>query len=170
MTRQSQAAADMTRSGFGACLGFERKPYEGEQLQNRMGKTYMDSRRNVIAVVDNDQQLRGALGLLLSASGYRTELFASAEEFLSAAPTSEAACLVVETQLSGLSGIELGRQLASAGFKFPIIFLTRSWDAAIRQEAMNWGCIAYLHKSFLAEPLIEAIEMATAPNLSEPDK
>ena len=25
MTRQSQAAADMTRSGFGACLGFERK-------------------------------------------------------------------------------------------------------------------------------------------------
>jgi FixJ family two-component response regulator len=135
-----------------------------------MGKTYMDSRRNVIAVVDNDQQLRGALGLLLSAFGYRTELFASAEEFLSAAATSEAACLVVETQLSGLSGIELGRRLASAGLKFPIIFLTRSWDAAIRQEAMNWGCIAYLHKSFLAGPLIEAIEMATAPNLSEPDK
>ena len=129
----------------------------------------MEIRRNVIAVVDDDQQLRELLGLLLSIFGYCTELFASAEEFLSAASASEATCLVVEIKLSGLSGIELGRQLAATGFKFPIIFLTRSWDHAIRSEAMNLGCVAYLHKSFLAERLIEAIEKATAGKPSIPD-
>ena len=125
----------------------------------------MARRRNVIAVVDNDRQLREALGLLLSVFGYRTELFASAGQFLSAAATSEAACLIVETQLSDISGVELGRQLAATGFDFPIIFLTRSCDESLQRQAMDLGCVAYLHKSFLADRLIEAVEKATGSNV-----
>ena len=125
----------------------------------------MEIRQNVIAVVDDDSQLREALGLLLAVFGYRTELFASAEQFLSAAAASDASCLIVEIELGDISGIELARQLAAAGFKFPIIFLTRSWDHAIRRQAMDLGCVAYLHKSFLAERLLEAIEKATWANL-----
>jgi FixJ family two-component response regulator len=121
--------------------------------------------QNVIAIVDDDPQLLKALGLLLSVFGYRTELFASAGEFLSAAATSEATCLIVNIQLRDISGVELGRQLAVTGFKFPIIFLTGSWDATIRRQAMDLGCVAYLHKSFLADRLIEAIEKATGSNL-----
>ena len=56
-------------------------------------------RRSVIAVVDDDAGVRCALENLLSAYGYRAELFASAKCFLNAAATSEATCLVVDIQL-----------------------------------------------------------------------
>jgi FixJ family two-component response regulator len=116
----------------------------------------MAAERNVIAVVDDDQDMRLALGDLLSLSGYRTELYASAEEFITTAKTTEASCL----QLGEVSGVELGRQLSRAGFTFPIVFMTGSQDERFRRQAMDLGCIAYLHKPFPKACLIEAIKMA----------
>jgi FixJ family two-component response regulator len=124
----------------------------------------MATRQNVIAVLDDDAEVRNATGALLSAFGYCTELFASAEEFLSAAVTSTATCLVVDIQLGDVSGLELGCQLAAAGFKFPIIFMTGSHDECFRRRALDFGCVAYLQKPFPAAQLIEAITMATGSN------
>jgi FixJ family two-component response regulator len=87
-------------------------------------------------------------------------LFASAEEFLGAAATSEAACLVVDIQLGGISGVELGRQLSASGFTFPIIFMTGSRDELHRRQAMELGCAAFLLKPFSADRLIEAVAKA----------
>jgi len=120
----------------------------------------MAAERNVIAVLDDDPALRLALGDLLSLSGYRTELYASAEEFITAAKTTEASCLVVDIQLGKVSGVELGRQLSRAGFTFPIVFMTGSQDEGFRRQAMDLGCVAYLHKPFPKARLIEAIKMA----------
>ena len=120
----------------------------------------MAAERNVIAVLDDDPALRLALGDLLSLSGYRTELYASAEEFITAAKTTEASCLVVDIQLGKVSGVELGRQLSRAGFTFPIVFMTGSQDEGFRRHAMDLGCVAYLHKPFPKARLIEAIKMA----------
>ena len=118
-------------------------------------------RRSVIAVVDDDAGVRCALENLLSAYGYRAELFASAECFLNAAATSEATCLVIDIQLGDISGVELGRQLSAAGFKFPVIFMTGSDDDMIRMQAMDFGCVAFLRKPFPACRLFAAIKMAT---------
>src|SRR5262249_38657253 len=97
---------------------------------------------------------------LLSSRGYRPASFASAEEFLGAAATSEAACLVVDIQLGGISGVELGRQLSTRGFTFPIIFMTGSRDEMHRRQAIDFGCVAFLLKPFPADQLIDAITSA----------
>jgi FixJ family two-component response regulator len=123
----------------------------------------MAMQRTTVAVVDDDFLMRKATAILLSALGYCTELFASAEEFLDAAMRSEASCLVVDIQLGDISGVELGRQLTANGFKFPIIFMTASDDAAIRNSAMQLGCVAYLRKPFPADELIDAIVRAIGP-------
>ena len=68
----------------------------------------MATSRNVVAIVDDDPEIRQALESMLSAFGYRTELYASAEEFVRAAITSEADCLLVDIQLGDLSGGEIG--------------------------------------------------------------
>jgi FixJ family two-component response regulator len=57
-------------------------------------------------MVDDDPDILQSLELALSLCGYHIELFASAEEFLRAAPTLEAAYLVVDIQLD-ISGLEL---------------------------------------------------------------
>jgi FixJ family two-component response regulator len=123
----------------------------------------MAMQRTTVAVVDDDFMMRKATAILLSALGYCTELFASAEEFLDAAMRSEASCLVVDIRLGDISGVELGRQLTANGFKFPIIFMTASDDEAIRNSAMQAGCVAYLRKPFPADELIDAIVRAIGP-------
>ncbi len=120
----------------------------------------MAAKRNVIAIVDDDPGMCGALENLLSTCGYRIEVYASAEEFIRAAITTEATCLVVDIQLGDITGIELGRQLSATGFTFPIIFMTGSQEEAYHRQAMDFGCVAYLHKPFPGDRLIEAIAKA----------
>jgi len=114
----------------------------------------------VIAIIDDDPNILNGLDLLLSSYDYRPELFASAEDFLHAAATSEAACLVVDIQLGGMSGVELGRQLSESGFTVPIIFMTGSRDDVHRRQAMEVGCDAFLLKPFSSDRLIEAVGKA----------
>ena len=117
----------------------------------------MPMREHTIAVVDDDPGVRKSLARLLSAFGYRVEPFASAEEFLSAAPTSKATCLVVDFNLGDVSGLEMARQLSKAGFDFPIIFVTGSADDTVRMQCMEFGCVAFLHKPFPVDRLTDAI-------------
>jgi CheY-like chemotaxis protein len=117
----------------------------------------------VIAIIDDDPDILQALDIVLSSCEYRAVLFASAEEFLGAAATSEAACLVVDIQLGGISGVELGRQLSASGFTFPIIFMTGSRDEVHRQRAIEVGCAAFLLKPFSAERLIDVVTSAIGP-------
>jgi len=127
-----------------------------DQYQGRS----MATKRNVIAIIDDDAGMRTALQNLLSGFGYRTEVYASAEEFVRAAMTTEASCLVVDIQLGDISGVELGQHLSATGFEFPIIFMTGSQEETHRRQAMDFGCVAYLHKPFPADRLIEAITTA----------
>jgi FixJ family two-component response regulator len=120
----------------------------------------------VIAIIDDDPDVLGGLNLLLSSCGYRPALFSSAEESLGAAATSDAACLVVDIQLGGISGVELGRQLSAKGFTFPTIFMTGSRDELHRRQAMELGCAAFLLKPFSAERLIETVKKAIGSKLN----
>lgn len=114
----------------------------------------------VVAVIDDDDVLREALAGLLTASEYEVELYDSAEEFLSSVADTKANCLLVDVHLDGICGIELGRGLATAGFRFPIIYMTGSPDEALRARAMQAGCVAFLTKPFTPPALTEALSAA----------
>jgi len=109
-------------------------------------------------VVDDDPGMLKAVQRLLTAKGYDTAGFPSAEAFLECSTRHEVTCLVLDVHLGGMSGVELQRQLAVSGCTAPVIFMTAFDDEATRNVAMAAGCIAYLHKPFLAHLLIDAIE------------
>jgi FixJ family two-component response regulator len=116
--------------------------------------------QELIAVIDDDPDILQSLELLLSCDGYDTKLFASAEEFLCVVPIPEAACLIVDIQLGGISGLELVRALCSQGSTLPVIFITGSRDEVHRRQALELGCDAYLLKPFTDERLFEAVKKA----------
>lgn len=122
------------------------------------------SQQVVIAIVDDDVGIRRALEALLTSWGYRVELYRSAEEFIRAAPSSSASCLLVDIQLGDISGVELGRHLSGIGFVFPIIFMTGSEDELFRRQATDLGCAAYLMKPLKMAELKEAINLALGKN------
>jgi FixJ family two-component response regulator len=116
--------------------------------------------QKIIAVVDDDAEMREATAALLSAFGYGTETFDSAETFLIAAATSQAICLVTDIQLGDISGVELAHQLKADGYKYPTIFITALDDEWIRSKVMAAGGIALLTKPFPSNALIEAVVKA----------
>jgi FixJ family two-component response regulator len=113
--------------------------------------------KKVIAVIEDNPEMRTATARILSAYGYATETFDSASAFLNATATSRATCLVVDIQLGEISGVELARQLKAEGFECPIIFMTGLDDERIRRQAAAVGAVAYLNNPFPAQLLIEAI-------------
>ena len=121
---------------------------------------HMAARENVIAVVDDSDMVRDALDQLLASCGYRTELYASAEEFLRSATMTPAACLVVDVDLGDISGPELLRALAARGLHFPVILMSGSGDATLDHRAAELGCLKFLRKPFASKPLLEAIVQA----------
>ena len=123
----------------------------------------MMAQPTVVIVVDNDAGLLKSVARLLAHHGIESRTFASAEALLLKSDSVQTAtCLLLDIHLGGISGIELQRRLAASGSKWPVIFMTASDDEAVRNEAMDAGCIAYLQKPFESQFLLEAIGKATA--------
>ena len=120
----------------------------------------ISARRKLVVVVDDDGTMLKSLERLLNASGFDTEVFPSAEAFLARSAAREAACLVLDIHLGGMSGIELRRRLAESGSAVPVIFMTAFDDERTHDEAAEAGCVACLRKPFPARQLIGAIETA----------
>src|SRR5262249_8949655 len=112
--------------------------------------------------------IRDALTSLLRAVGWRTEGFTSAEAFLQSGQMHTTACLLLDMQLPGLSGLELQRQLRSSQARMPIIFITRHGNEGIRAEAWQGGALAFFAKPFDDTALLKAIHAALAPDSGGP--
>jgi FixJ family two-component response regulator len=112
--------------------------------------------------VDDDASMLKGIERLLGAYGFATKVFTSAEAFLSLDGAADVDCLLLDIHLGGMSGIQLRRHLTVSGCKLPVIFMTAFDDAATRIQARSAGCTAYLHKPFVANLLISAIEKAAS--------
>ena len=115
-----------------------------------------------VAVVDDDEAVRDALGNLLASLGLRAATFASAEEFLASPASAAAACLIIDVQMPGTGGLELQRRLAASGNRAPIIIMTAFPLEHVRRQANALGAVGFLVKPFEASLLIECLERALA--------
>ena len=111
----------------------------------------------VIAVVDDDQSVRAALGSLLRSVGFAVLPFSSAEEFLRGQHLSRIDCLILDWRMPGIDGMQLQCELAASGSRIPIIFLTAHCTEEGRAQAVRKGAIAFLNKPVDAEVLLDAV-------------
>jgi FixJ family two-component response regulator len=114
----------------------------------------------VIAVIDDDASIRGAMKSLLSSLGVVVQLFASAEDFLQAPCTSETACLIVDVHMPGMSGIGLQRRLIARDQHTPMIFITAFPEEGIRARALDTGAVGLLSKPFEEQVVLERLNEA----------
>jgi FixJ family two-component response regulator len=118
--------------------------------------------QRIVAIVDDDPSMQVSLSDLLSARGFGTSVFSSAEDWLERGASIKADCMLIDVYLGGISGIELQRRLRASGSTIPVIFMTARYDEAIRSQALAAGGVSVLSKPFPAAQLIEAIENAAA--------
>ena len=118
--------------------------------------------QKTVFVVDDDPSMLKGVERILKHSGFSSQLFDSANDFHNRAKLREAACLILDIDLGGVSGIELSRELAASGFSVPVIFITGKDSDRTRKAAYEAGCVAYFGKPFEAKSLTEAVERAIA--------
>ena len=119
----------------------------------------MNSDNPIVIVVDDDQRIREALSSLLSSVGLRVAAFGSASEFMECEIPDAPACLILDLQLPGASGLELQQQL-TADDTPPIVFISGHGDIPSSVRAIKAGAIEFLSKPFDDEELLRAVHAA----------
>src|ERR1700686_13002 len=115
-----------------------------------------------VFVVDDDAGMRASIEGLLKSVGLRSEGFGTAQEFLSSQRPEAPSCLVLDVRLPGVNGLDFQRELADAGIRIPIIFITGHEDIPMTVKAMKSGAVEFLTKPFRHQDLLDAIHQALA--------
>jgi len=129
-------------------------------VANQLGAPHALRARPIVFVVDDDESVRDSLASLISAAGWRAQVFASAGEFLARASARAASCLVLDVTLPDLNGLELQERIAVDRSDMPIIFITGHGSVPMTVKAMKAGAVEFLTKPFRGEVLLRAIGQA----------
>jgi FixJ family two-component response regulator len=124
-----------------------------------------------VFVVDDDDLVRASIQGMLKSVGLRSESFGTAQDFLRNKRPDAPSCLVLDVRLPGVSGLDFQRELADAGIRIPIIFITGHGDIPMSVRAMKSGAVDFLTKPFRDQELLDAIHQAldrdqTSPTLT----
>jgi FixJ family two-component response regulator len=114
---------------------------------------------HLVAVVEDDAQLRRAAQSLLRSAGYRTQGFASAEAYLQSRRAADAHCLLLDQQLPGMDGHRLIELLAARGRLVPVILVTANEERArkLRAKVKQGRVLTVLRKPYHDRALLNAV-------------
>ena len=114
----------------------------------------------LLAVVDDDADVRVALTRLVSSAGFAVETFASGAEFLRSVQDHEPDCVVLDLHMPEMSGFDVQGALASAHPGVPVVVITGHDTPVSRARAVQMGAKAYLCKPVNDDTLLAAIGTA----------
>ncbi len=113
-----------------------------------------------IFIVDDDQEVREALQLLMDSVGLQARTFASAREYLDAFDPDLPGCLVLDIRMKGMSGLELQEQLNRESLHPPIIMITGHGDVPMAVRAVQAGAVDFIEKPFNDQILLDSVHRA----------
>ncbi|MGA3401868.1 MAG: response regulator [Acetobacteraceae bacterium] len=113
-----------------------------------------------MAIVDDDDEVRDVLCVLLESAGHSVETYRSGNDFLTNARLDEIACLVVDQCMPEMSGVTLISTVASRGMTIPSLLITGAHDAEIVREAETLGAMRVLEKPLSSQELLRFVSFS----------
>ena len=113
-----------------------------------------------VFVVDDDEDVRDAVSLLIGSVGLPVKSFPTAQAFLDAYSGDEPGCLVLDVRMPGLSGLDLQERLLSGRVRLPIIFISGHGDIPMAVRAVQAGAVDFLQKPFSDQQLLDRVNQA----------
>ncbi len=110
--------------------------------------------------MDDDPSVLKSLTRTLRVHAFQTKAYGSARDFLASLADDIPACLIVDVQMPGMTGLELIQHLTSAGIHIPTIVITAHSDIRIREHPEPGSVIAVLSKPLRNAALFSAINAA----------
>ena len=122
--------------------------------------TKESKRKPVVYIVDDDDGMRRALGILMTTVGYQPAAFAGPRDFLATYDASQPGCLVLDVRMPEMSGLELQQHLNRSGSMLPVILVSGHGDIPMAVQAMKDGAFDFLQKPFRDQELLDRINAA----------
>lgn len=118
------------------------------------------SPRQIVHIVEDDEQFRLSLLDLFQSLGIEAEAFENGAQFLERASRDNAGCVLLDVHLPGTNGIDFQQALEANGFDLPVVFMTGYGDVATSVSAMKAGAVDFLEKPMRTYELLDAINAA----------
>jgi FixJ family two-component response regulator len=118
----------------------------------------------MVAVVDDEESVRKALGRLIRAAGFRVETYASGSEFLHSVQQHLPHCVVLDLRMPHVNGFHVQQALTDSGTHVPVVIITGDDSPESRVRALAQGARAYLRKPVDDAMLLDAIQTAIRPS------
>jgi two-component system cell cycle response regulator len=118
-----------------------------------------------VLLVDDDDTFLLTIGLRLKSMGYTVCTAKDAVSAISAVRKNNPDVVVLDVSLPAGDGFLVADRLRNliGSATTPIIFVTASEKAELRERAMKLGAVEFLQKPFDATTLADAIESALSP-------
>ncbi len=113
-----------------------------------------------VHIIEDDTDLREALGSLLASVNLQHLRYDSPVSFLDSLPLSGGGCLVIDIRMPGMSGIDLVKEIRRRKLPLPIIIMTAHADVPLTIQAFKLGAVEFLQKPFSTVAFLEAVRNA----------
>jgi DNA-binding NtrC family response regulator len=124
-----------------------------EEEQSKMTK-------NLVAIIDDEADMRGSVGQWMSLSGFTPELYESAEAALKRIGPDYSGVVVTDIKMPGMDGMALLRRLQAVDPGLPVVMMTGHGDVPMAVEAMRIGAYDFVEKPFDPDRLAELVRKA----------
>ena len=113
----------------------------------------------VVAVVDDEDNIRDTVGFALRREGYPVELYATGLEAWRAFQQKLPGLVILDITMPEMDGLELCRKVRAASETTPIIFLTSRDEELDRVLGLEIGADDYLCKPFSMRELLARVKV-----------
>ena len=114
----------------------------------------------IIFIIDDDEQVRNALILLMESVGLAIESYASAQDFLNNFDVAKAGCIILDVRMPGMSGLDLQARLTAEKIHPPIIIITGHGDVPMAVRAVTAGAVDFIEKPFNNQSMLDSVHKA----------
>ena len=113
-----------------------------------------------VFIVDDDPLVLNALSMVLSREGYRVTGFAEGDSFLAAAKAHAPACIILDVNMPGQSGLDILKRLNAQQYPAPVFIISGAGDIPMAVEAIKNGAFDFIEKPFDARTVVTRVREA----------
>jgi FixJ family two-component response regulator len=118
--------------------------------------------RLIIAVVDDEESVRRALGRLLRVAGHEVRSYAAGAEFLRSLSSGRPDCVILDVHMPGLTGFDVLARLQADDVRLPTIVVTGFDEPEAEPRAVRLGAGKFLRKPVREDELLAAVDLAVS--------
>ncbi|MCW8931541.1 MAG: response regulator [Gammaproteobacteria bacterium] len=113
-----------------------------------------------VFIIDDEEQVRNALALLMKSVGLDVECYSSGQEYLEQFDKTKRGCIILDVRMPGISGLDLQEKLNQEKISPPVIVMTGHGDIPMSVRAVKAGAVHFIEKPFNNQIMLDCVYRA----------